>query len=370
MRQIGTLSHETEAQRFSNYLKSKGIANTCDVSFDAATGQMSYQIWAHDEDRLREAISALEEFRENPSLFKFDSHVQEEPPIVEEPLQQVIIYRFRGHLTTFLVALCAMIFFLNILEEVPILEEGLSQSSTMLTPLQAMLMYDLPPAFGELEKIIEKYEIAGKKYAEIPSEIKNQIALVEKTPYWQGIYSWIVYKIKGQDTSSITGPLLLRIRQGEIWRLISPVVLHSNFLHILFNMLWLWYLGRPIEQRIGPFRTLLLSLVAGIGSNTVQYFMSGPFFIGYSGIVAALAGFIWMREKIAPWEGYPIPSNVIYFLAFFIGAIVILDVVAFCLQAFTSVAFAPNIANSAHIAGALIGIFLARYPFFSQRVHK
>ena len=98
--------------------------------------------------------------------------------------------------------------------------------------------------------------------------------------------------------------------------------------------------------------------------------MSGPLFIGYSGIVTALAGFIWMRERIAPWEGYPLNKGTILFLLFFVGAIFALQVVAFCIQIFSHYNFAPNIANTAHIAGALIGAYLARFPFFAQRVCK
>src|SRR5690606_11843400 len=161
-----------------------------------------------------------------------------------------------------------------------------------------------------------------------------------------------VHKIKKEDSSQGEGALFARIRQGEIWRLISPVVLHSDLLHILFNMLWLWYLGRPIEHRIGPMRTLLLSLCVGVGSNTIQYLMTGPFFIGYSGIITGLAGFIWMRERKAPWEGYPLNKSTIFFLLFFIGAIFLLQVVSFCLQIFSSIKFAPSIANTAHITGA------------------
>jgi GlpG protein len=133
-------------------------------------------------------------------------------------------------------------------------------------------------------------------------------------------------------------------------------------------MLWLWYLGRPIEERIGPWRTLLLTLAAGIGPNIAQYLISGPFFIGYSGIVMALAGFIWMRERIAPWEGYPLNKGTVLFLLLFIAAIFILQVVAFFIQIFTSSHFTPQIANTAHIMGGLIGALLARSTFFAQRV--
>lgn len=373
MRMVGTLSNENLAHRLSNYLASRGIANKCEVTFDAATGHMTYHLWVHDEDNLAEAFAAFKEFEKSPSNSKFDAPViqEPEPQIPSEELPPPLPpRRFKTHATHFFLSLCALVFFLTTLQEIPLQKEGLSEKTFMITPLQALFMFDLPPIFDQLEKVIEKYEAADEKIETVPPEVIAELEKAEKTPYWHGIYDWIVAKIKGQDTSLDEGPLFLRIRRGEIWRLFTPCLLHGNLLHILFNMLWLWYLGRPIEQRIGPFRTLLLTLIAGIGSNIIQYMMSGPFFIGYSGIVMGLAGFVWMRERLAPWEGYPLNKATILFLFFFIAAIFGLQVVAFFIQIFTSSHFAPQIANTAHIAGALIGALLARYPFFAQRVVK
>lgn len=372
MRVIGKLTNEIHARKFSNYLKSLGIVNTCEVSFESNTEQMSYQIWVHDDDNIGAATLALTDFEEHPSDPKFDVQIPEPTfqPQEMEPEDRPPPRRFGTHLTNFLIALCAFVYFLSTIQELPFRKEEVSERLFLITPLQAQLMYDLPPAFDELEKVIEKYELANEKVEELPPEIKREAEAAVKTPYWRGIYDWVMNKLKGSDTSQGEGPLFIRIRQGEIWRLISPVVLHSDLLHILFNMLWLWFLGRPIEQRIGPVRTLLLSLIVGIGSNTVQYLMSGPFFIGYSGIVTGLAGFIWMRERIASWEGYPLNRATILFLLFFIGAIFVLQIAAFAIQLFTIYNFAPNIANSAHVAGALFGALLGRSHFFAQRVHK
>ena len=60
---IGTLSNENQARRLAAYLKRKGIENKCDVSFDAQTGHMSYNIWVHDEDQLSAASVVFENFK-------------------------------------------------------------------------------------------------------------------------------------------------------------------------------------------------------------------------------------------------------------------------------------------------------------------
>jgi GlpG protein len=373
MRILGTLSNENLARRFSAYLVSLGIPSKCDVSFDPATGHMSYQLWVQEEDQHSQAIAAFAQFQKNPSDPHFDAPIIQEPEpqdLGEEPPPPPPPHRFKTHLTSFFLSLCVLVFFLNFLQELPLRKEGLSERTFLMTPIQALFMFDLPPAIDQLQKVIEKYGLTDTKLETIPPEVIAELKAADQSPFWRGMYDWVVLKIKGQDTSKAEGPLFLRIRQGEVWRLFTPCIMHRDLLHILFNMLWLWYLGRPIEQRIGPFRTLLLTLLAGIGSNVIQYLMSGPFFIGYSGIVTGLAGFIWMRERIAPWEGYPLNKATILFLFIFIAAIFALQVTAFFIQILTSSNFAPQIANTAHIVGALIGMFLARFHFFSQRVAK
>lgn len=370
MRVVGTLSHENEAQRLKFYLNSQGIASSFDVSFDPMTGVMSYQVWIHEEDQLQKAEHIFHEFQKNPLDRRFDAPMPEpeEPPLDEPEEEKPPAHQFQTHLTHILIALCSLFFFLNTLQEIPLREEDLSEDTFLMTPLQALFMFDLPPAFEQVESLVEQYRLIEKPVEAIPPELKAAITTANTTPYWKGLYNWVVSKIKHESNAPNEGTLFTKIRQGEIWRLFTPCLLHKDLLHILFNMLWLWYLGKPIEQRIGPFRTLLLTLLTGIGANLVQYIMSGPFFIGYSGIVTALAGFIWMRERLAPWEGYPLNRATIFFLLFFIAAIFLLQVAAFFVQIFTTYNFTPNIANSAHIAGALFGALLARLHFFAQRV--
>lgn len=294
MRQVGILSHENQARRLVNFLGSLGIESKCEVTFEPANGQMHYQIWIRDEDRIEEASHIFVEFEKNPLNTKFDSPEPEPEPVKTTSSPKAgdsslpAVHHFKTHLTHFFIALCALIFFLSVLQRMELTKAvGQEQATQRLVPIQALFMYDLPPAGN--------------------------------APYWQGIYGWVVAKLKGENPTSVEGPLFVQIREGQIWRLFTPCILHKDLLHILFNMLWLWYLGRPIEMRIGPFRTLILTIIAGVLTNTIQYLASGPMFIGYSGIVTALAGFIWMRERKAPWEGYPLTRGTILVLLSYAG---------------------------------------------------
>jgi len=373
MRLIGTLSNENTARRIASYFKRKGIDNNCEMLFDSNTGQMSYQLWIVDEDKIAAAAVDFERFQKAPSDAEFDAPVamrmDDVDPVrrEEQGSEPKGMLAKKTPLTFALLAICALIFLFNGFQQLSLKEEGL-QNVFLMTPIQSALLYDLPPAIEALEEMIEQHAIVpGQKAENLAPEVTGRLQEINQLPFWRGLYDWIILKAKREDTSLAEGPLFLKIRQGEVWRLFSPCLLHAEFLHILFNMIWLWVLGRPIEQRIGFAKTGVLTLVSGIGSNTIQYLVSGPFFIGYSGVVMALAGFIWMRERIAPWEGYPLNRTTILFLLLFVGSMFALTFASFFLQLFTTVAFAPNIANTAHVAGGLIGAMLGRFPFFAQR---
>ena len=98
-----------------------------------------------------------------------------------------------------------------------------------------------------------------------------------------------------------TGWLLLsldHVKEGQVWRLFTPVFLHFDLWHLLFNLLWMQDLGTALETRIGTGR--FLAVVAGVAllSNLAQYFAGGAGFGGMSGVVYGVFGYLWVRSKM------------------------------------------------------------------------
>ncbi|PYR63158.1 MAG: rhomboid family intramembrane serine protease [Acidobacteria bacterium] len=62
-------------------------------------------------------------------------------------------------------------------------------------------------------------------------------------------------------------------RDGAWWTLLSATWLHGSFLHILFNMMWVRQLGPDTAEVIGPSRTVIVYVVAGVAG----FFLSSAF---------------------------------------------------------------------------------------------
>ena len=60
------------------------------------------------------------------------------------------------------------------------------------------------------------------------------------------------------------------VRDGYVWQLVTYIFLHGNPLHILLNMLILWYFGAEIEMRMGEWGFLKYFLITGIGAGALN----------------------------------------------------------------------------------------------------
>lgn len=94
------------------------------------------------------------------------------------------------------------------------------------------------------------------------------------------------------------------IVDGEWWRLISCIFLHGDVMHLAFNMVALFGLGRLAEAVHGPARLAFLLLVAGVSGSLLSMFAGTSISVGASGSVFGLLGwgvvFGWRHRKDLP----------------------------------------------------------------------
>lgn len=82
------------------------------------------------------------------------------------------------------------------------------------------------------------------------------------------------------------------VADGEWWRLLTGGFLHFGPIHLLFNMMALWVIGRDIEPVLGRGRFLAVYLVSLLGGSTAVMLLSAPnaLVAGASGAVFGLMG--------------------------------------------------------------------------------
>ncbi len=153
-----------------------------------------------------------------------------------------------------------------------------------------------------------------------------------------------LWSLLGDITSPVT-----------LLRTLTPILLHFGELHIIFNMLWLWFFGRQLEAQQPRWLFAILVLVTAFAGNTAQYLYSGANnFGGMSGVVFGLVGYAWVIHVSMPQSRLMITNQM------FVAFVVILVVMELIAGAW--------IATAAHVGGLLSGLLVAAAAVFVYRV--
>jgi membrane associated rhomboid family serine protease len=88
------------------------------------------------------------------------------------------------------------------------------------------------------------------------------------------------------------------VANGDWERLITAAFLHYGPIHLGMNMLALWWIGRPLEDWLGPVRYLLLYLVAGLAGSAGALIASpNAVTVGASGAIFGILGAAIVLER-------------------------------------------------------------------------
>lgn len=307
MRHIGNLPDETQARRFEDYLLTREIKAKTEPEEDG------WAVWIYDEDHVEPAKEELAAFRENPdardyvvAIGKAHERRREELKEVKQFQKRQVDIRRKWQRPT--------------LAQAPV-----TVMLTLISVFVALITTDFDQ--GGMWGLCNDFDSVLKHLFFRPVVVRN------------GAEVW--------------GDVLPALRRGEVHHLVTPIFIHFDILHILFNMLWLRQLGTMIEIRRGWWRMLLIVLFIAVTSNTAQHLYNlsvdrnAPFG-GMSGVVFGLFGYIWMKSKYDPGSGFFMPSQIVFLM------------IAWLFICFTG-AVGP-IANAAHLVGLLAGAVLALGP--------
>ena len=287
MRLIGHIESDKDARTFGDFLYVQGIDN------EAERDGNRWAIWVHSDDQIPTAAKLLEEFRANPTDARFlagspAEKLREKAKAQDEAYQKRVV------------------------------------SGKKLFP-------------G-----LTSYGFGFVTYALIAASI-GVFLLSHMGDVPERVMSLFIteYEREGDSIRWIRG--LQEIRHGEIWRLVTPMIIHFGIAHILFNMLWLRDLGSMFEARLSSWYFAVFVLVVSAVSNFAEYSIGGrPSFGGMSGVVYGLIGYVWIRGRFDPTAGLHLDRQSLMFaLIWFV------------------VCFIPGflpIANYAHGSGLLLGM--------------
>lgn len=137
-------------------------------------------------------------------------------------------------------------------------------------------------------------------------------------------------------------------------RTISPMFLHFGELHLVFNMLWLWYFGKQLEATGSAWSFIAIILITSFVSNTAQYLaIDYNNFGGMSGVVYGLLGYAWIIHVFLPQRHLLINNSM---FVFFVIALVLMELVA-----------SSWIATAAHLGGLASGLVIGLLTVFYFR---
>jgi GlpG protein len=297
MRLIGTLDNAPLAEHLADVLIADGI----DAKVE--DGGAGWQVWVRDEDQLAAAQARMTEFLQDPDAPQFLQARQQAKQRRATAAQKQKEYR-----RNFVRA-----------------RDAWRSPRTKLGPVVMVLLVISVVVFLNT--------------ADLPS--------------WGDSIIGRLLMFAPPTSARVAGPTIgpqsiwSSIAHGEVWRLVTPMFLHGDWKHLIFNMYWLGFLGPRIERLQGAIALISLTLVTSLVANVAQALAVGPNFGGMSGVVYGLAGYLAAIEFMHPEGNLRLGRGILLFFVIFL-------VLGFTntLEPLTG----NRVANWAHLGGLVGGI--------------
>ena len=136
------------------------------------------------------------------------------------------------------------------------------------------------------------------------------------------------------------------IVRGQLWRLVTPALLHIGLLHFAVNGYSLYILAPLVESGFGAGRMLLVYLLSSVVGVSFSLAFSPAPSAGASsaifGLLGAVGGFLFLNRALLGARGQDMLRQILFLAIINLG-----------------IGLSPGIDNWAHVGGLLAGLGLA-----------
>jgi membrane associated rhomboid family serine protease len=139
------------------------------------------------------------------------------------------------------------------------------------------------------------------------------------------------------------------IWEGAYWAYLTSCFVHGDFLHLYFNLYWLFILGRPFEREYGFAKSVLFFVYMAVVTSGLQFLLTEDTGVGLSGVIYGFFAFMWAVKSLHKSFDQLITSRLAgLFLTWLIACFVL------------SLVGVWDVGNIAHLTGLIFGWLAGR----------
>ena len=141
------------------------------------------------------------------------------------------------------------------------------------------------------------------------------------------------------------------LEKGSVWTLVAALFVHSNVLHLIGNMLFLFVFGNTLENTLGPGKHLMVFFTGGILSFilSLPFMPRGTGMLGASAAIFTLAACVMLVSPLRFSWLFLAPQGLVAIIYFVYN-------VAVVAEKSRIPGYDPHVAYVAHIIGFVTGI--------------
>lgn len=330
MRSIGKIPADRDAEAFSNHLVTQGVANMVEQS--ALTSD--WLVWVENDDQLEQATTELETFLAG----KADATIERSKRLAQEIRKEQEKNETKRRKN-----------FVDVRTSWSSAKRGKTPVTIALVAICVVIAFvTRGGAEGYVDQVGKYLYFANPYSSAQPTADDDGTQRVQRPS---------LPSRAGKSRTSAYRAMFRDISHGQVWRLVTPMLLHFGVMHILFNMFWLLDLGVMIEAKRSSLFLLSFVLISSAVANVFQVAWSpSPYFGGMSGVVYALFGYVWMKGRFQPELGMGMSNQ---------NVLIMLGWLVLCMTGMLG-----PIANAAHVGGLVAGVVAGYAPIGWRRIKR